>query len=365
VVLEQVRGPVAATTAAQRILAKLDDPIVIDGHALQARSSIGIALSEGGADDPEELLRRADMAMYVAKRRGAHGFEVYGEIPDDRQLERTILEQELRLALNRGQLVVHYQPIVTLHDGGITGVEALGRWRHPSRGLLPPAEFVQLAEEIGLIGELGAWVLERACRQVHAWQQRFPRPRPLQLSVNLSPRQMQDPGLVEGVAAILERTRFDPHSLVLELTEGVLMHDRDDVVAKLTALKQLGIRIAIDDFGTGYSSLGYLTQLPVDILKIDRCFIADFGTSSEGSVVAEAVVRLSQALHLEAVAEGVETSGQAEGLRELGCPLSQGYYFSRPLDPAGVEAFLGDAGAAANAGAAPPAGLSAAVDRGA
>ena len=365
VVLEQVNGPADVTMAAQRILAELDDPIVVDNHTLQVRSSIGIALSEGGADDPEELLRRADMAMYVAKRRGAHGFELYGHIPDDRQLERTILAKELRLALKRGQLVVHYQPIVTLHDGGITGVEALVRWQHPSRGLLPPGEFIQLAEETGLIGDLGAWVLERACRQVHAWQERFPGSRPLQLSVNLSPRQMQDPDLVEDVTAILERTGFDPHTLVLELTEGVLMHDRDDVVAKLTRLKQLGIRIAIDDFGTGYSSLGYLTHLPVDILKIDRCFVADFGTSSEGSVVAEAVVRLSQALHLETVAEGVETPDQAEGLRELGCPLSQGYYFSRPLDPAGVEAFLGRTGVAANAGPGSPTNLSAAGERGA
>ncbi|HYY82570.1 MAG TPA: EAL domain-containing protein [Actinomycetes bacterium] len=365
VVLEQVNGPADVTMAAQRILAELDDPIVVDNHTLQVRSSIGIALSEGGADDPEELLRRADMAMYVAKRRGAHGFELYGHIPDDRQLERTILAKELRLALKRGQLVVHYQPIVTLHDGGITGVEALVRWQHPSRGLLPPGEFIQLAEETGLIGDLGAWVLERACRQVHAWQERFPGSRPLQLSVNLSPRQMQDPDLVEDVTAILERTGFDPHTLVLELTEGVLMHDRDDVVARLTRLKQLGIRIAIDDFGTGYSSLGYLTHLPVDILKIDRCFVADFGTSSEGSVVAEAVVRLSQALHLETVAEGVETPDQAEGLRELGCPLSQGYYFSRPLDPAGVEAFLGRTGVAANAGPGSPTNLSAAGERGA
>jgi diguanylate cyclase len=287
------------------------------------------------------------MAMYAAKRHGAHAFEVYGLTPDDRELARRRLEGELRVALSRQELVVHYQPIVALHDGKITGVEALVRWQHPSRGLLPPGEFIQLAEQIGLIKELGSWVLERACRQVRAWQERFPMPQPLQLSVNLSPRQVQDPNLVHDVTGILERTGFDPRALVLELTEGVLMHDTDDAVAKLTALKQLGIRVAIDDFGTGYSSLGYLTHLPVDILKIDRCFIAELNTSSEGSVVAEAVVRLSQALHLETVAEGVETSDQAQGLRELGCPLSQGYYFSRPLDPAGFESFLATSAPAA------------------
>ncbi len=349
-VLEQVHGPEDAVAAARRILARLSAPIMVDGHALHVRSSIGVALSGDGADEPNELLHRADMAMYAAKRRGAHGFEVYGRTPDDRELARAHLETGLRLALDRDELVLHYQPIVALHDGRITGVEALVRWQHPSRGLVLPGEFIPVAEETGMIRELGAWVLEHACRQVHAWQERFPRSRPLQLGVNLSPRQMQDPNLVEEVAAVLRHTGLDPRTLVLELTESVLMHDTDDAVAKLAALKQLGIRIAIDDFGTGYSSLGYLTRLPVDILKIDRCFVAELGTSSEGSVVAEAVVRLSQALHLETVAEGVEAADQAEGLRALGCSLGQGYYFARPLNGPAVEALLDVAMAGSRAG---------------
>ncbi len=347
VVIDQVTGPEDAVAVAQRIVAKLRDPIRVGEHALLTHTSIGIALSGEGAAESDELLHRADLAMYAAKRRGTHGYELYGHIPDDHELRRAQLETDLRLALDREELVVHYQPIVTLHDGNIVGVEALVRWRHPSRGLILPGEFIPVAEETGLIQELGAWVLEHAGGQVRTWQERFPQTRPLQLSVNLSPRQVQDPHLVQDVTALLRRIGLDPRTLVLELTENVFMHDTDEAVAKLAALKQLGIRIAIDDFGTGYSSLGYLTHLPVDILKIDRCFIAELGTGSEGSVVAEAVVRLSQALHLDTVAEGVEEAGQAKGLRELGCPLGQGYYFARPLSSADFEALFEEAQAAA------------------
>src|SRR6266545_2647042 len=339
-VIDQVNGSEDAVAVAQRILARLREPITAGEHALLTRTSIGIALSGDGANQPDELLHRADQAMYAAKRRGAHRYEVYGHIPDDRELRRARLETDLRLALDREEMVVHYQPIVTLHDGNIVGLEALVRWRHPSIGMIPPGEFIPVAEETGLIHELGAWVLQHAGRQVRTWQERFPRTRPLQLSVNLSPRQVQDPQLVQDVTAILRRIGLDPRTLVLELTENVFMHDTDEAIAKLAALKQLGIRIAIDDFGTGYSSLGYLTHLPVDILKIDRCFIAELGTGSEGSVVAEAVVRLSQALHLDTVAEGIEAANQAEGLRELGCQLGQGYYFAHPLSSEAFEELL-------------------------
>jgi EAL domain-containing protein (putative c-di-GMP-specific phosphodiesterase class I) len=281
---------------------------------------------------------------------GAHGHEPDGQPADeDRQGRRAQLETDLRLALEREELAVNYQPIVTLHDGRIVGVEALLRWRHPRHGMVPPTEFIPLAEATGLIQELGSWVLQEAGRQVRAWQERFPRARPLQLSVNLSPRQVQDPHLVQDVTEILGRIGLDPRTLVLELTEGVLVRDTDEAVAKLAALKQLGIRIAIDDFGTGYSSLGYLTHLPVDILKIDRCFIAELGTGSEGSVVAEAMVRLSQALHLDTVAEGIEAAEQAAGLRELGCPLGQGYYFAHPLSGTAFETLLEQGGTAAAA----------------
>jgi diguanylate cyclase (GGDEF)-like protein len=340
VVIDQVQSLDDALAVAQRIIARLREPITVGEHALLARTSIGIALSGDDTSQSDELLHRADLAMYAAKRRGTHGYEVYGQMPDDRELQRAQLETDLRLALDREELVVNYQPIVTLHDGHIVGVEALVRWQHPGRGMIPPGEFIPLAEATGLIQELGSWVLQHAGRQVRAWQERFPRTRPLQLSVNLSPRQVQDAHLVQDVTAILQRIGLDPHTLVLELTEGVFMRDTDEAVAKLAALKQLGIRIAIDDFGTGYSSLGYLTHLPVDILKIDRCFIAELGTGSEGSVVAEAVVRLSQALHLDTVAEGIEAAEQADGLRELGCSFGQGYYFAHPLSGTAFETLL-------------------------
>jgi diguanylate cyclase (GGDEF)-like protein len=340
VMLPGVRDTAAAVAAASRILNGLQKPIEMSGRPLRIRCSIGIAVSDEDMADPKELLHRADTAMYDAKRHGQHGVAVYGENLDEADLRRSQLRADLRRAIERREFVLHYQPIVALHDGSVTGVEALVRWQHPALGMVPPEEFLPIAGENRQIGEIGAWVLERACAQLEDWRRSHPGGRQLSLNVNLAPQQLSDPTIVTRIEDILARTGFDPAALVLELTEGVVLHDSLDTVLRLSALRQRGVRIAIDDFGTGYSSLGYLTRLPIDILKIDRCFVAEMGSGSEASAVAHAVIRLSQALRLETVADGIELESQATGMRQLGCSLGQGYYFARPLDATAMEAFL-------------------------
>jgi EAL domain-containing protein (putative c-di-GMP-specific phosphodiesterase class I) len=249
---------------------------------------------------------------------------------------------DLRHAVAGGQLRLCYQPIVTLHNGELTGVEALVRWDHPTLGLLSPASFIELAEHTGAIGEIGSWVLAESCRQVAAWQRRLPGHRRLHLNVNLSPRQLDDPDLAGAVLTTLERTGLSPADLVLEVTEGARM---DDGVAcrQLETLRAEGIRIALDDFGTGYSSLRRLTRLPVDVLKIDRCFVSQLGGNSESSAVAEAIVQLCQVLHLDTVAEGIEIVAQADALTLLGCQTGQGYHFSHPISAEQIDALLDEA----------------------
>ena len=342
VLLPLIHNLDAAEIVARRVIDHLRAPVDTGGQALRLRASIGIALSGEDVTDGKELLHRADMAMYRAKRRGLHHFEVYGVAPDEVEEEAAQLSAELRHATERGQLFLLYQPIVSLHDGRMHGVEALVRWQHPTRGVVPPLDFIPLAEEIGVIEEIGAWVLENACAQVADWRRRLVPDQDLHLSVNLSPQQMRNPHIVEEFEEILQRTGFEPQSLVLELTEGQLVGHNDEIVAKLVALRRAGVRIAIDDFGTGYSSLAYLTRLPIDILKIDRCFIAEMSRGSESSAVAEAIIRLSQVLHLETVAEGIETASQAASVQQMGCPLGQGYHFARPLDADAIEARLAE-----------------------
>jgi EAL domain-containing protein (putative c-di-GMP-specific phosphodiesterase class I) len=245
-------------------------------------------------------------------------------------VDRLEVEAELRRALERGELRVHYQPIVALDTGAMVEVEALARWEHPERGLLPPSVFIQLAEDCGLIEELGRWVLTEACAQTSRWQAEHPRHEPLGVSVNVSPRQLRDPRIVDDVARALRATALSPGCLTLEITEGAMMQDTDVALVHLTALKALGVRLAVDDFGTGYSSLSYLQRFPIDVLKIDRSFVLGINRGAEESALARAIVRLAQTLHLVAVAEGVENEAQATLLRKLGCQLAQGYLFASP-----------------------------------
>jgi diguanylate cyclase (GGDEF)-like protein len=324
---------------AERLLAALREPFEAD--ALQetpfaVTASIGIAVGDGelSADD---LLRNADIALYEAKAAGRGRFVVFrGEMQRAVQ-DRLELERTLRGALEAGQLFLEYQPTFDLDDDGLTGVEALLRWRHPSRGVIPPVGFIGLAEETGLIAPIGRWVLDTACAQGAVWHRQGYE---IEVSVNISPRQLDDPRLRDSIARTLEARRFDPAFLILEVTETALMHDPELTAARLGELKQLGIRVAIDDFGTGYSSLAYLRQLPVDILKIDRSFVATIGESPESRAIVHTLVELGRALRLETIAEGIEDSAQLAAIRAEGCSRGQGFLLARPLAAPALDTLL-------------------------
>jgi EAL domain-containing protein (putative c-di-GMP-specific phosphodiesterase class I) len=297
------------------------------------RGSIGVATSGGVADcTPDALLRNADLAMYLAKAQGKNRLVVYADGMAEAARRRAELAQDLDEAAESGQLEVHYQPTVRLSDGRTTGFEALVRWNHPERGLIPPVEFIPLAEETGAISGIGRWVLREALRQGAVWSAETGVP--LRMAVNLSPRQFQDGDVAAEVAAALEETGFPAAQLTLEVTEGVLVRDVDSVVAQLEALRAMGIRIAIDDFGTGFSGLSYLRHLPADILKIDRSFVSDLPTGRSATTLISSIVELARTLGLDVVAEGVETDAQRRALVDLRCASAQGYYFARP-EPAG------------------------------
>ena len=333
--LEGVSTPEDSVACAQRILDRMHDPIALpEGHEVVATVSIGVALTspEKTRDD---VLHDADVAMYQAKAKGRGGnFEVFDvEAMGVRSAERIDLEAGLRKALERDELVVHYQPVCTLEDGMIVGAEALVRWEHPTRGLLAPVHFIGLAEDTGLILPLGRLVLERACRQAREWRERFDLP--LAIAVNLSARQFQQAGLVEEVEEILVTTEVDPAQISLEITESLAMEDAERTSQILMRLKGLGVKVSIDDFGTGYSALGYLATFPVDVVKVDRSFIEKIDVDPVKSAIVSSVVNLAQAIGTTTVIEGVETIEQVEHLRSLGCTMAQGYYFARPM-PAGA-----------------------------
>ena len=319
-----------ATTVARRILsAAAANPVRLDNDLVPIRVSIGIAVAQAG-DTADTLMRRADVAMYHCKRAGTHAYTVYDPTMVDRRGEDAALSGSLDGALDRGEIYVLYQPLVDLSDEYPTAAEALIRWQHPTKGLLSPVQFIPIAERSGAITRIGLWVLEQALLQLQVFQDHAAAGRLMHVSVNLSPRQLQEPTIVHDVLAILERTGTDPHHLVLEVTESALVDETSGITA-LRALRRHGIRIAIDDFGTGYSSLQYLTRLPVDILKIDRSFVAELNGTPEGASVTEAIIRLAQVLHLTTVAEGIETTQQATELKHLGCDTGQGYLFAKPL----------------------------------
>ena len=330
VLCQGVAGASGALKIAERIVEGTAAPFALDDGEVVVTLSAGIALPRAG-DTPETLLRDADAAMYRAKERGRNRIEVFDEAMRDTAVARLDTEKALRRALDADELVLHYQPQVRVADGRLTGVEALVRWQHPERGLLPPGQFVPLAEEAGLIVPLGARVLEEACRQAQAWRRAGT---PVVVWVNVSPVQVAQPDLARRVAGVLDATGVDPALIGLELTESALLADASSVVA----LSELGVRLAIDDFGTGYSSLDHLRRFPFDLVKIDRSFVAALD-GARGTAIVAAVVGLAHALGLEALAEGVETEAQHDALRGIGCDLAQGFWFARP-EPAATVAHL-------------------------
>jgi diguanylate cyclase (GGDEF)-like protein/PAS domain S-box-containing protein len=337
VLLEDIAA-VEAVRSAGGLLEGLATPIVLRDRDLTPTASIGIAIAAG--EDAETLLRNADTAMYAAKRQGKGRYAIFEPAMHAAVVERLDLAADLSRAVEKRQLHLCYEPQTNLGSGRISCLEALVRWRHPTRGEVSPGEFIPLAEETGMILPIGRWVLREACRQVKAWQERWPALAPLTIAVNLSARQLQYPGIVDEVSAALAAAGLDPRSLVLEITETAIMEQPDAAILILTELRRLGVRLALDDFGTGYSSLSYLQRFPVDILKIDRSFVAGVAGSTEDSALARGILTLGQTLGLETVAEGIETAEQLAALRELGCQLGQGYFFARPLGPAAVHALL-------------------------
>ncbi len=322
---------------ARRILDDLGAPVHLDGHALLPRASIGVATGHGTAADT--VLRNADVAMYVAKQAGKGTVALFHPDMHATLIDSLELKTDLAHALTGDQLLVHYQPLVDLATGRTTGVEALLRWQHPTRGLVSPAEFIPLAEETGLIVPIGLWVLEQACAQVRAWQLAHPTVPALYASVNLSVRQMREPGLVDDVIRVLDATGLPAQSLTLEITESVLL-EHGQLGSVLEQLRALGVRLAIDDFGTGYSSLGYLQQFPVDVVKIDRSFIQALQTGGSNPALVASIIDIAAALNANTVAEGIEEQNQIDALRALGCTTGQGFHLARPMPAEELGALL-------------------------
>jgi diguanylate cyclase (GGDEF)-like protein len=342
----------AAARVAERIRASLGTPFWVIGQEVYISASIGIAVRQSG-DSAGDLLRNADVAMYTAKGKGKSRFEIFEPAMHDAVVARLGLEAELRRALERQEFVVQYQPIVKLETGAIIGAEALVRWKHPTRGMIPPMQFIPLAEETGLVVPLGGWVLRQACLQLAEWQKLRGGGEPFVMNVNLSSRQLVRDGITDEVAAAVDESGIRASWLVLEVTETVLMADPVAAAAALGSIRDLGVRVALDDFGSGYSSLSHLRRFPIDIVKIDKSFVDDVAQEGVESAIARGIIELGRAMHLQTVAEGIEVPEQADMLRTLGCDLGQGYLFARPLDASVLSERLAAEAANGGAGAEP------------
>jgi diguanylate cyclase (GGDEF)-like protein/PAS domain S-box-containing protein len=340
VVCEQLDGPHEAIRVAERVAQAINQPIVLASGEHFVSASIGIAVAERADADPADLLRDADAAMYRAKERGRGRYELFDDLLRRRVLVRLQTENELRRGIDQGELRVVYQPIIRLADDSVAAVEALARWQHPERGLLDPVDFIPVAEDSGLIGALGDAVLTTACRDVAGWQQRFPRAEPLLMCVNTSPRQLASPAFPARVADTMDRHGLAPGSLALEITESVLLEEAHAPVTVLASLREYGLRLMLDDFGTGYSSLSYLRRFPLDVLKIDRSFVAGLDRDEHDAAIVAAIVQMARTLGLTVVAEGVERPEQLERLRELGCDRAQGRLIAGPMPAAAIEALM-------------------------
>jgi len=337
----------AVSAIADRVARAFSEPYSMGGADHFVTASIGIAVARpAGCEpiDPELLIRDADAAMYRAKERGRGRCEVFDAAMRARAVRRLETERELRHALDRDELELHYQPVVALGSGEIVGLEALVRWDHPERGLLDPGEFVSIAEDSGLIEPIGRWVQERACMQTLKWHAQRPDQRPLDISVNLSARQVAHRDLAESVTEILSRTGLDPIHLRLEITESVLVGESAKASATLKALSEIGVHLVLDDFGTGYSSLAYLNRFPFDALKIDRSFIDGLGVEQDRTAIVEAIIGMARALSLDVIAEGLESEPQLSELRRLRCDFAQGHLFSPALPPEKITSLLSEGG---------------------
>jgi len=340
ILLNDIRDPSDGIRVAERIQQNMAPPFSVDGRQLQITASIGIATSATNYSAAEDVWRDADTAMYQARSMGDSRYQMCDPAMHAAAVSRLKLESDLRQAESRGELLVYYQPIVSLQNGCLSGFEALIRWQRPGFGLVAPADFIPVAEETGLIVPIGSWVLREACSQMRAWQLRFPWKPELTIAVNFSAKQFGQSNLVEQVKQVLGETRLDPGSLRIEFTESVAMQDAERTARILNELKALGLCTSIDDFGTGYSSLSYLSRLPLDILKLDRSFVSEMDKNKESRHIVNTIIGLAHNLAMDVVAEGIETIEQAEELKSLGCQYAQGYFFSKPINNNSVEALL-------------------------
>jgi diguanylate cyclase (GGDEF)-like protein/PAS domain S-box-containing protein len=343
ILIEDIKDVRDATQVAQRISVALQSPFNLDGLSVFTTASIGIALSNESYTQPEYLLRDADLAMYRAKEQGRSRYEIFDQAMHQFAVQQLQLENDLRRAIERQELVAYYQPIIKLKTQELVGFEALVRWQHPDRGLVPPNDFIPIAEETGLIVAIGEWVLQHTCEQLHRWHSTLPQSQHLSVSVNLSSQQLREANLLETIDRVLAQTQLAGRFLKLELTESMLIEDVEDAIALLQNLRDRGIQLSIDDFGTGYSSLSYLHRFPLNTLKIDKSFVSRIGLGENREIV-ETIIALARQLNLRAIAEGVETRQQLEQLQHLNCEFAQGYYFAPPLSPEAAEQFIVDFG---------------------
>jgi diguanylate cyclase (GGDEF)-like protein len=337
VLLAEIDESADAGITARRFLQVVSETHSIDGRELYISASIGISVYPDDGMDPETLIKFADVAMYRVKESGRHGFQFFDAGMKTRVIERQYIEESLHRAIKNEEFALHYQPKINIKTGTITGAEALLRWTHPERGLIAPASFIPVAEDCGLIGTLGAWVLRQACEQGRLWTEAG---LPVSIAVNVSPIEVSRVDFLDNLLGILKDTGFDPKYLELEMTEGVLMKRAASTDVMFKALKETGLSLAIDDFGTGYCSLSYLTKFPIDTIKIDQSFVRQISTSPAETAIVKAVISMAHSLNLVVVAEGVETREEFEFLAKLGCDEAQGYYFSRPVAAASFTTLL-------------------------
>lgn len=342
ILLEDIKDASVPIQISGRILQALTKPFLLKSFEIVSTTSIGIALSTTGYDDPEELLRDADIAMYRAKGQGKARYAIFDTDMHAQSVTQLQLETDLRQAVERQEFKVLYQPIMSLSSGRISGFEALMRWQHPTRGMVSPTEFIPVAEETGLIIPMGAWILRAACAQMQAWQQQFQIAQPLTISVNLSSRQFMQLDLVEQVNQVLQESHLEPRHIKLEITESIIMERPDVAALMLKRLRESGIQISIDDFGTGYSSLSYLYRFPIDTLKLDRSFIEGITVDGEKLALVRGIIQLARNMGMDVVAEGIETAEQLAQLKTLRCEYGQGYYFSKPLNSETATALLAE-----------------------